>query len=105
MIVITRRDLSPGYQAIQASHAAIEFQHGHQEIAKEWNQFSKYLVFLSVENEEQLKELYCKAKDLGIRTSEFLEPDIENQLTAVALEPCQISRKITSNLPLALKQS
>jgi len=34
----------------------------------------------------------------------FLEPDIGNQLTAIALEPTDKSYRLTSNLPLALKE-
>jgi len=33
----------------------------------------------------------------------FFEPDIGNQLTAIALEPSERAGKLTSNLPLALK--
>ena len=104
LTVITRRDLSPGYQAVQAAHAAIEFQHEHPEIAKEWNTNSKYLVFLTVENEEALKILLEKIQIRDIKYSTFFEPDNGNQLTAIALEPGQVSQKLVSNLPLALKE-
>lgn len=104
LIVITRRDLSPGQQAIQASHASIEFQYEHSEIAKEWNDNSKHLVFLSVENEEELKKFLQKIQFKDLRYSIFIEPDIGNQLTAICLEPGQVSQKLTSNLPLALKE-
>ena len=104
LIVITRRDLSPGYQAIQSAHAAIEFQHEHPEIAKEWNTNSKYLIFLSVENEEELQSLLQKIQIKDLKYSVFLEPDIGNQLTAIALEPTDKSYRLTSNLPLALKE-
>lgn len=104
LIVITRRDLAPGYQAVQAAHAAIEFQHEHPQISKEWNTYSKYLIFLSVENENELKFLLQKAQIRNIVYSTFNEPDIGNQLTAIALEPSEISYKLTSGLPLALKE-
>ena len=87
LVVITRRDLSPGQQAIQAAHAAIEFQHEHFEIAKNWHINSKYLVFLSVENEEELKHQLEKIQNRYIKHSIFTEPDMGNQLTAIALEP------------------
>lgn len=103
LFVVTRRDLSSGQQAIQAAHAAIEFQHEHLEIAKEWNTNSKYLVFLSVENEEALQRLLTKIQIREIKHSTFFEPDIGNQLTAVCLEPGQVSGKLVSNLPLMLK--
>lgn len=104
LIVITRRDLSPGYQAVQAAHAAIEFQHEHPEIAKDWNTNSKYLIFLSVENEEALYRLLRKIQIKEIKYTIFTEPDIGDQLTAIAIEPTYESWKLTSNLPLALKE-
>lgn len=104
LFVVTRRDISPGYQAVQAAHASIEFQHEHPQIAKEWNTNSKYLVFLTVENEEALQRLLEKIQIRDIKYSVFFEPDIGNQLTAVCLEPGQVSEKIVSNLPLALKE-
>lgn len=103
LIVITRRDLTPGYQAVQAAHAAIEFQHEHPEIAKNWNTHSKYLVFLTVENEEALKFYLEKIKYKDLKHTIFREPDIDDQITAVAIEPGVMTQKLTSNLPLALK--
>jgi len=89
---------------VQSAHAAIEFQHEHPEIAKEWNTVSKYLVFLSVENEASLHQFLQKIQKTSLKYSTFTEPDIDNQLTAIALEPCDLSRRITSNFPLALKE-
>lgn len=103
-MVITRKDLSPGYQAVQAAHAAIEFQHEHPEIAKQWNTESKYLVFLSVPNEQSLLKLLIKAQDCNLNYSAFYEPDIGNQLTAIAIEPSEKSMKLCSNIPLALNE-
>jgi hypothetical protein len=39
----------------------------------------------------------------GIRFSTFREPDFDNELTAIALEPGDKSRRATSSFPLALK--
>jgi len=44
-----------------------------------------------------------KAKQRGIEYIEFYEPDINNELTAIALEPGEKSKKLISNLPLMLK--
>ena len=104
LYVITRRDLSPGDQMTQSCHAGIDFQHQHPEIAKQWNKESNYLIILSVENEERLFLCLEKFKYYGLKTTEFREPDIENQLTAIAIEPGELTRKLTKKLPLALKE-
>lgn len=104
LIVITRRDLTPGYQAVQSAHAAIEFQHEHPEIAKQWNTHSKYLVFLSVENEPELNKYLQKIQFYNLKYTTFLEPDIGNQLTAIAVEPSELTQRLTSRLSLALKE-
>ena len=103
LIVITRKDLLPGYQALQSSHAAIQFQYDHPNIASEWNKKSKYLIFLSVENYNEFIKLIKKLINNDIRMSLFYEPDID-EYTAVAIEPGEKSRKLTSNLPLMLKE-
>ena len=104
LIVITRRDLSSGQQMIQAAHAAIQFQHEHPKIAKEWNTNSKYLIFLSVENEYELTKFLQKIQFRDLKYAVFTEPDIGNQLTAIAIEPNIETYRLTSNLPLALKE-
>ena len=104
LIVITRRDLSPGYQAVQASHAAVDFQHQHPQIAKDWNKNSNYLIILSVENEEQLKKLIWKFQKSNLCHTVFREPDIDNQITAICVEPSEKTRKLTAHLPLALTE-
>lgn len=104
LITITRRDLDPGYQAVQAAHAAIEFQHEHPTVSKSWNEQSKYLIFLSVHDEQQLINYIDKFKKHDLKYTTFKEPDIGNQITAVAVEPCELSKKLCSNLPLMLKE-
>ena len=69
---------------LQAAHAAIEFQHEHPEIAKEWNTNSKYLIFLSVENEAELQRLLQKIQIRELKYSMFIEPDIGDEFTAIA---------------------
>jgi len=57
---------------------------------------------LSVPDEPSLLKLKKKAEIRGLTYSVFQEPDIDNQVTAIALEPGEKSRKLCSNLPLAL---
>jgi hypothetical protein len=72
-------------------------------INKEWFERSNYLGFLSVDNEIELLALSKKAFELGIECSIFREPDIGNEVTAIALAPGRKSKKLCSKIDLALK--
>lgn len=89
---------------MQSAHAGIQFQYEHPELAKNWFNNSNYLIFLSVCNEEELKSLIDRAITQNITVSVFREPDINNEITAIALEPCVQSKKLTSGLPLMRKE-
>lgn len=89
--------------SVQAIHAAIQFQHEHPEYAQNWYNKSNYIGFLSVLNQDQLIELIEKIRKFDLKFSVFREPDIDNQITAIAIAPGNISKKICSNLKLALK--
>lgn len=95
--------MEPGAQAVQATHAAIKFIFEHPEIANEWYNNSEYLVELSIENQEKLLELTEKLRWKGISFSEFREPDMDNELTSIALEPTEKARRVVSSMPLMLK--
>jgi len=43
-----------------------------------------------------------KADKLGLKMSLFKEPDINNQLTAICLEPSILTQKLVKNIQLAL---
>ena len=103
LYVITRADLEPGYQAVQSMHALRQFTAEHPEIDKIWFEQSNYLGLLSVKNEEELSQLVAQATNHGINFSIFREPDVDNQITAIALSPGPKSKKLCSRLPLALR--
>jgi peptidyl-tRNA hydrolase len=96
--------LLPGSQAVQASHAIIKFVFEHPQIANNWYNISQYLVELSVNNQEELLELVEKLKWKDISFSEFREPDLDNELTAIALEPSEKARRVVSSMPLLLSE-
>ncbi len=102
--MITRRDLKPGVQAVQAAHSIPSFAIEHPEVFSEWYHKSNYLIVLSTDNEDSLKQLISKAQDIGLKHSVFTEPDIDNQITSIALEPHEETYKLVSNIPLALKE-
>lgn len=103
MYIITRADLAPGYQAVQSAHATVQFGFEHTQIYKVWYENSNYLGLLSVANEEALRDLIDQAKNHDIKVSVFREPDIDDQITAIALEPGSKTKRLCSKLPLALK--
>jgi len=100
--VVTRQDLAPGYQLVQSVHAAIDFILAHQKEAKDWHINSNYLGCLAAKDEKSLKDLIVKLQENGVKHSIFREPDINNHITAIAIEPGDMTKKLTSNFPLAL---
>lgn len=101
--MIVRGDLPFKHQAVQAGHAAIQFQHQHRSLAEEWHDNSNHLVYLEAKDESDLAKHISMLKDLEISHSVFVEPDFGHQITAVCVEPCEKARKALSNLPLAFK--
>lgn len=103
LYLVTRRDLSPGYQAVQSCHALRQFIADHPDIDAEWFTKSNYLALLSVEDETELMRLLVAADDMGIRWSAFREPDVGGAITAIAIEPHPKAVELCKKLPLALK--
>ena len=88
----------------QSLHACVAFTQLYPEIIQEWTRLSNYIVVLSVKDESDLIKLSTKLSCENINFSSFTEPDINNQVTAICIEPCDRSRRICSNFPLALKE-
>lgn len=65
-------------------------------------QNSQYLVSLSTDNEEKLKDIFDKLKYNGANIVSFAEPDINNQWTAICFYGTPELRNITKKLDLAL---
>lgn len=104
LVVVTREDLSPGLQVAQTTHAAVDFCLRNPDLAKEWNTVSNYLVCLAVKDENALQSLIKRCQNAGLRHYVFREPDVGNQITAICIEPSEITQKLISNIPLALKE-
>lgn len=103
LTVITRRDITPGYQAIQSAHSVAQFIFDYPYIAQKWNS-NPYLAGLSVENEQELKQLIEKLQKTNLKYSIFRESDIDDQITAICIEPSEETRRLTSSMPLMLKE-
>lgn len=103
LYIVTRNDLDPGYQAVQSIHAMRQFVAEHPEVDRHWFEVSNYLALLATDTESDICDLIAHACDKGIRFSVFREPDIGNQITAVAFEPGNKTVALCKKLPLALK--
>ena len=76
----------------------------HPQIAAHWHSHSNHLVYLSVADEPALLSLLNAFERNGLACAEFLEPDLDQALTAVVVEPSSRVRKLCRGLPLALKE-
>jgi hypothetical protein len=60
-------------------------------------------VVVSVPDEGALNELLLRADEAGVQAHPVREPDINDELTAIAFEPGPGARKLCAELPLALR--
>jgi hypothetical protein len=100
---VTRADLSAGQQAVQAAHALREFAALFPEEDRRWYETSNTLVMKTVRNEFALHSLLTQAKHKQVKTAPFREPDRQNEMTAIALEPSDATEVLCRGLPLALR--
>lgn len=82
----------------QCVHVMNEFSIKNKLIFDHWYNDSNYICILAVENEAELIDLIEKAKDITF--SLFREPDLDNEITAIALEPGKVSKKLCQKLSL-----
>lgn len=74
----------------------VEFNLKYPEITKEWHDSSNYIVILE---SNDLTKIIGKFNG---RMAKFEEPDMENMITAIVLEPEEESRRICRGLKLAM---
>lgn len=99
-----RGDLSAGEQAAQVAHVAFEFTIENPSLVRQWHQDSNYLVIVAVADGHAIHELAVKADDFNLAYWVMQEPDMNDEATAIALEPGQVARKLCASLPLALRE-
>jgi len=100
LYIVLRSDLKPGLQLAQCAHAMRAFTHAHPDLDAAWFAGSNNLAVLAVPDEPALVALGERAAALGLRTAAFHEPDLEDSVTAISLEPG--ARRLVCRLPLAL---
>lgn len=98
LYVVGRADLPPGLRAAQIVHAARVFAENHAEEEQSWYDQSNNLVLLEVKDEQALLALAAAAAHLHVAINR--EPDLDNQLTAIALGAG--AKRLVRHLPLAL---
>lgn len=89
LYVLARRDLSIPQQGVQAGHALAQlvYRHFHDRRIKEWHEHYVTMIYLGVRDEEQLKQYALRLSDAQVVTELFVEPDMNNQATALAVMP------------------
>jgi len=87
--VLIRRDLSAPQQIVQACHACLEASRAFLSSDCE----HPHLVVCGVRDERRLGRCLDRLRQAGLRFSAFLEPDLDNQLTAAATEPLRGSQR------------
>ena len=103
LYIVVRNDLLPGQCASQITHCAFQFAKEHPNITMNWMENSNFICLLQVKNEEELADLTVEAIGLNLAHSEFREPDYDNSLTAIAVEPGQKTRELMKRLKLAFQ--
>ena len=85
----------------QVAHAAFLFTQKHPETTHQWLTDSQYIIIVGVPSEDHLLALTCKARNMGVPSVLWSEPDLDDELTAVAFAPTEEARRLCANLPLA----
>ena len=103
LTVIVRKDLKAGYKVAQSCHAVADFAISHGEEFKEWQFKSNYLCCLEA-SQFKIEKTISKLDELKIKYNVFEEPDIGNQVTAIAVEalPRELHKKLFKNFKLSL---
>jgi hypothetical protein len=81
---------------------AFSFSQEHRHMTKKWIKNSNYICVLEAEKNDILS-LIENVKYHNIQYSIFEEPDLGNEITAIAIAPGQMSKFLCSNFKLALK--
>lgn len=104
LYIITHSDLPVGYQVPQTNHAAMEFAAQYPAEFLDWHKKSNSIIVLNCQNERKLVEFSQKLREKDIKFAEFREPDIGDELTAIAILPGPEVKRLCSGLPLSGKR-
>ena len=85
-------------------HAAFAFAHKQWTTLLPWLTRSNFLVLVAVPDEAALYALITQAHERGIVHEGVREPDVNDEITAVALSPGRDAERLCASLPLALRE-
>lgn len=99
LYILIREDLSNAQKAVQAGHAIAQWmiEHHHKH---EWHNGT--LIYLTVPDEQVLTEWFEVAQIKQLPCSCFREPDMNDQMTAIAILADEKSKKMFAKLPMML---
>ena len=86
--IFIRTDLSASQKTVQSAHVVLEATRTFHLVDNRYN-----IVVVVAKSEAKLKAIVAEAAGHGIRTVSFAEPDMGNEITAVASEPLDDDQK------------
>lgn len=103
LVIVTREDISRGYQAQQSTHSVADFAIKYPIEHIKWSKESGSIILLSIKNEKDLLSLYNKLIKNNINVALFQEPDLNDEYTSLCFYS-DYGRKFVSHLPLLGKE-
>jgi hypothetical protein len=95
--VLVRKDLPPAQQVVQSCHAVAEAARSFLPAGQE----HPHIIVCQVRDEPALRQSLHRLQTHGVRFRAFLEPDLGNELTALATEPVfDGTRRLFRRFPL-----
>ena len=102
MVIVTRADMSPGYQLVQSVHGLADFAAEFPDAFRDWQKGTNTLVCIAVSDEPALEKLFTKLQVYGVPITPFREPDVNNQLTSFCVLGTELIRAKLRFLPPTL---
>ena len=101
LYILTDKTLNPIYASVQGGHAVAEWLLENWQIMKngdpDWEWKNDYLIYLSSDINEWYEKL-ARFDPNHFKWTYFIEPDLGNKMTAIAIYendfPCSIKQKL-----------
>lgn len=103
LYIITRSDLTAGYQIAQTAHGVAAFAVSKPDAFSRWHTESQFIIALQTEDVDDLEALFWRTLSSGLEPVTFREPDLNHELTAIAFTPNEANKQFFAGLPLAGK--